>query len=154
MEPGTALRQALQDAVVCVDEVRVTHQGGSLQIGTAKQIFVGLWAKDGRDVFLVESLEDIEMTMDPAHVTGERLGVQDKPWEGAGILDMRLKSPDALEVQLNGAFAGQGRMEGDTMVFTDPGVRRGSNELLISQRNAAGETIRIEGADLTIHYKP
>ena len=60
-----------------------------LKIGSRKQLFVGPWAEDGRDDHLVESMKNVEMTMNPARVTGERLVVQDKPWEGTGILDMR-----------------------------------------------------------------
>ena len=54
-----------------------------------KQVFAGPWADDGRDDCLVESMTDVEMTMNPARVTGERLMVNDRPWEGTGIVDMR-----------------------------------------------------------------
>ena len=60
-----------------------------LDIGSGKQLFVGPWANDGRDAHLVASMQNVEMTMHPARVTGERLVVNDRPWEGTGILDMR-----------------------------------------------------------------
>ena len=60
-----------------------------LRIGSDKQLFIGPWTDDGRDAHLVESMKNIVMTMNPARATGERLVVQDKPWEGTGILDMR-----------------------------------------------------------------
>lgn len=61
----------------------------TVHIGGDKQVFVGPWAPDGRDEYLVESMTDVRMTVNPAHVTGERLIVNDRPWEGEGILDMR-----------------------------------------------------------------
>jgi len=60
-----------------------------LKIGSDKQLFVGPWTDDGRDGHLVESMTNVEMTMNEARVTGERLMVQDRPWEGTGLLDMR-----------------------------------------------------------------
>jgi len=60
-----------------------------LHIGSGKQLFVGPWTADGRDAHLVASMKGIEMTMHEARVTGEKLIVQDRPWEGKGILDMR-----------------------------------------------------------------
>jgi len=60
-----------------------------LHIGTDKQVFFGPWAPDGRDEYLVESMVDVEMTVNPARVTGEKLVINDRPWEGSGILDMR-----------------------------------------------------------------
>lgn len=61
----------------------------AVRIGSNKQLFVGPWAEDGRDDYLVEHMSGVEMTMNPAHVTGECLVVNDRPWEGQGILDMR-----------------------------------------------------------------
>jgi len=89
IEPGTALGGSGKDAVVYLDDVRVEYRGGWLHVGSDKQLFFGPWTEDGRDEHLVESMEDVRMTMNPARVTGERLVVQDKPWEGKGILDMR-----------------------------------------------------------------
>ena len=60
-----------------------------LQIGSNKQLFIGPYDAEGRDTHLVSSMKHIEITMNSAHVTGERLVVQDRPWEGTGILDMR-----------------------------------------------------------------
>ena len=62
---------------------------GPIRIGSDKQLFLGPWAEDGRDDHLVESMHDVEMTENEAHVTGECLMVQETPWEGTGILDMR-----------------------------------------------------------------
>ena len=59
-----------------------------LEIGADKQLFVGPWAKDGRDEYLVSSMKNVTMTMNEAHITGERLIVRDKPWEGSRLLDM------------------------------------------------------------------
>ncbi len=89
IEPGTALDDNRRDAVVYLDDVRVQYQGGPLKIASGKQLFLGPWSEDGRDEFLVESMQNVQMTMNPAHVTGERLVRQDKPWEGNGLLDMR-----------------------------------------------------------------
>ncbi|MCH2130886.1 MAG: hypothetical protein MK179_17215 [Pirellulaceae bacterium] len=89
IEPGTALDPNRRDAVVYLDDIQVTYQGGPLPIGSDKQLFLGPWTDDGRDDYLVESMRNVQMTMNPAHVTGERLVEQDKPWEGTGILDMR-----------------------------------------------------------------
>jgi len=61
----------------------------SIQVGSDRQVFAGPWAEDGRDEYLVEAMAGVEMTVNPAHVTGERLVVNDRPWEGTGILDMR-----------------------------------------------------------------
>ena len=75
-----------------------------LRIGSEKQLFIGPFDESGRDTYLVESMKNIEMTMNPAHVTGERLVVQDKPWEGTGILDMRqfvLKDGDMFRMYYN-----------------------------------------------------
>ena len=58
--------------------------GEALKIGGHKQLFVGPWTDDGRDEYLVESMENVTMTMNEARATGERLVVVDKPWEGAG----------------------------------------------------------------------
>ncbi len=50
-----------------------------LRIGSQKQLFIGPFDESGRDTYLVESMTDVEITMNPAHVTGERLVVQDRP---------------------------------------------------------------------------
>jgi len=52
-----------------------------LNIGSDKQLFVGPWTKDGRDALLVESMQNVTMTMNEARVTGGRLIEIDKPWE-------------------------------------------------------------------------
>lgn len=61
-----------------------------LRIGSDKQLFLGPWTEDGRDAHLVASMKHLEMTMNPARVTGERLMVVDKPWEKGPVtmLDM------------------------------------------------------------------
>lgn len=66
----------------------VTTQAGVISVESGKQLFLGPWAKDGRDVHLVESMKNVTMTMNEAHVTGERLVVLDKPWEGTRLLDV------------------------------------------------------------------
>jgi hypothetical protein len=75
-----------------------------LRIGSSKQLFIGPFDEQGRDTHLIESMKNVEITMNPAHVTGERLVVQDRPWEGAGILDMRqfvLKDGDTFRMYYN-----------------------------------------------------
>lgn len=61
----------------------------SLQIGSGKQLFVGPWADDGRDDYLVESMRNVTMTANEAWVSGDRIIETDKPWEldppGAGM---------------------------------------------------------------------
>ena len=61
----------------------------SINIGSYKQLFIGPWAADGRDELLVDSMRGVEMTANPARVTGEKLMISDRPWEGTGMLDMR-----------------------------------------------------------------
>ena len=65
-------------------------QAEPVDVGSAKQLFLGPWAPDGRDEYLVESMKNVTMTMNEAHVTGERLVVRDKPWEGTRLLDMSM----------------------------------------------------------------
>ena len=60
-----------------------------LQVGSTKQLFLGPWTEDGRDGHLVESMTGVTIRMNEARATGERLMVQDRPWEGTGMLDMR-----------------------------------------------------------------
>jgi hypothetical protein len=74
---------------LCFFPVNVAPAASPLRIGSDKQLFIGPFDDDGRDTYLIETMTNVEMTMNPAHVTGERLVVQDKPWEGTGILDMR-----------------------------------------------------------------
>lgn len=52
-----------------------------IHVGSNKQLFIGPWAEDGRDAYLIESMENVTITLNEAHVTGERLTQQDKPWE-------------------------------------------------------------------------
>ncbi len=59
-----------------------------LQIGSAKQLFVGPWAEDGRDEHLVASMKNVTMTTNEARVTGIRLNELDRPWEGDFLMDM------------------------------------------------------------------
>ncbi len=82
------MRMTVLQFVFAVSFAVVVH-AEALHIGGDKQVFAGPWGDDGRDVHLVESMKNISMTMNPARVTGEELLVQDKPWEGTGILDMR-----------------------------------------------------------------
>ena len=52
-----------------------------LQVGGEKQLFVGPWDEDGRDVHLVESMKNVTMRMNEAHVTGEKI-----PAPGRGFM--------------------------------------------------------------------
>ena len=72
-----------------------------LQVGSTKQLFLGPWTEDGRDGHLVESMTGVTIRMNDARATGERLMVQDRPWEGTGMLDMRqfvLKDEDRFRI--------------------------------------------------------
>ena len=64
----------------------------ALNIGSEKQLFVGPWTDDGRDAHLVESMENVTMTMNEARATGRRLVEIDKPWEEneLNFMDLRL----------------------------------------------------------------
>ena len=53
---------------------------GAINVGSDKQLFIGPWAADGRDEYLVESMRNVTMTMNEAYATGERLMEYDKPW--------------------------------------------------------------------------
>ena len=78
--------------------------GEPLRIGSEKQLFIGPFDESGRDSYLVESMNNVEITMNPCNVTGERLVVQDKPREGTGLLDMRqfvLKDDDTFRMYYN-----------------------------------------------------
>ena len=63
-----------------------------LEIGSNKQLFLGPWGDDGRDTYLVASMKNVEMTMNSAHVTGERILDIDRPWEENKLnyMDVRL----------------------------------------------------------------
>jgi len=61
----------------------------SIDIGSVKQLFVGPWTEDGRDEYLVDTMRNVTMTMNEARVTGERLLVNDRPWEGTARVDNR-----------------------------------------------------------------
>ena len=72
-----------------------------LQVGSTKQLFLGPWTEDGRDGHLLESMTGVTIRMNEARATGERLMVQDRPWEGTGMLDMRqfvLKDEDRFRI--------------------------------------------------------
>ncbi len=82
----------------------VTLASEPLRVGSNKQLFIGPFDEHGRDTHLVESMKNVEITMNPARVTGERLVVQDRPWEGTGLLDMRqfvLKDGDTFRMYYN-----------------------------------------------------
>ena len=59
-----------------------------VQIGSSKQLFLGPWTKDGRDAHLVDSIQNVVLTMNEAQVVGDKLVVRDRPWEGSRLLDM------------------------------------------------------------------
>lgn len=69
-----------------------------IDVGTRKQLFLGPWAADGRDDYLVESMENVTMMMNEAHVTGERLVECDKPWEGFDVYLAVLKDGDRFRM--------------------------------------------------------
>ena len=75
--------------IVCLSTVSKVVPAGLINIGSDKQLFIGPWAKDGRDAHLVASMKNITMTMHEAIPTGERLFELDRPWEGKWIVDMR-----------------------------------------------------------------
>lgn len=68
----------------------VSAQTDVVNVGSDKQLFLGPWAKDGRDTHLVESMTKVSMTTNPARVTGERLVELDQPWEGDRLMDLSM----------------------------------------------------------------
>ena len=53
-----------------------------IHIGGDRQLFFGPWAEDGRDDYLIETMQCITMAMHEAQVTGERLIPHgDRPWD-------------------------------------------------------------------------
>ena len=101
-----------------------------LQVGSTKQLFLGPWTEDGRDGHLAESMTGVTIRMNEARATGERLMVQNRPWEGTGMLDMRqfvLRDGGPIPHLLLGpplsrpAGAGTGRCEPAAPVL-DPGA--------------------------------
>lgn len=68
---------------------------GAIRVGSEKQLFLGPWAEDGRDEFLVESMSNVTMTMHEAHVTGERMIPHgDKPWDQGDVWLSVIKDED------------------------------------------------------------
>jgi hypothetical protein len=66
-----------------------------IHIGSEKQLFLGPWAEDGRDDYLVESMRNVTMTMNEAHVTGERMIPHgDKPWDLGDVWLSVIKDED------------------------------------------------------------
>jgi len=57
--------------------------GEAHTIGSNRQLFLGPWAEDGRDDYLIERMTGVTMTMNEAIPTGEPLLVADRPWETA-----------------------------------------------------------------------
>ncbi len=55
--------------------------GQLIQIGSDKQLFLGPWVEDGRDDYLVESMSQVEIAMNPMRVINQKLMPADKPWE-------------------------------------------------------------------------
>ena len=61
---------------------------------------------------------------------------------------------DTLSVRFNGQTL-RGEFEGQTLLYTNPPVRQGENELIIAVRNhspSRRDPIRIEGIELLIDY--
>lgn len=61
--------------------IAATGRAEPIKVGGERQLFLGPWADDGRDDYLVESMRNVTMTMNEAHVTGERMIVHDRPWD-------------------------------------------------------------------------
>ena len=64
-----------------------------------------------------------------------------------------LQPSRSIDVLVNGQPAGDSRIDGPTIIYTDPPVQQGVNQLTITQQNAEGESLRVEGVDLLIDYK-
>jgi len=69
-------------------------QADPIRVGSEKQLFLGPWAEDGRDDYLVQSMRNVAITMNEAHVTGERMIQYDKPWDGGDVWLCVLKDKD------------------------------------------------------------
>jgi len=54
-----------------------------LHVGTEKQLFIGPWAADGRDEYLLESIRGITMSSGEAQVIDQKMMVVDRPQEGS-----------------------------------------------------------------------
>jgi hypothetical protein len=65
-----------------------------IRVGSEKQLFLGPWAKDGRDDYLVQSMHKVTMTMNETHITGERMISYDKPWDRGDVWLCVLKDED------------------------------------------------------------
>jgi hypothetical protein len=64
-----------------------------------------------------------------------------------------LQPSRSVDVLVNVQPAGDSRIDGPTIIYTDPPVQQGVNQLTITQQNAEGESLRVEGVDLLIDYK-
>lgn len=73
-------------------------QTAPICVGSEKQLFLGPWADDGRDDYLVKSMRDVTMTMNQAHVTGERLIPRDRPWDQGDVWLSVLKDGDVFRM--------------------------------------------------------
>lgn len=69
-------------------------QADPIRVGSEKQLFLGPWAEDGRDDYLVESMHGVTMTMNETHVTGEQMIRHDKPWDRGDVWLSVLKDRD------------------------------------------------------------
>ena len=52
-----------------------------LDVGGDKQLFLGPWADDGRDDWLVESMSGVTIRMNEARVSPDPVLLPDRPWE-------------------------------------------------------------------------
>ena len=69
-----------------------------IHVGGEKQLFLGPWAEDGRDDYLVESMRNVAMTMNEARVTGERMIRHDRPWDRSDCWLSVLKDGDVFRM--------------------------------------------------------
>ena len=60
---------------ISVDTALSAENCDATEIGSDRQLFIGPFDEYRRDRHLIESMKNVEITMNPAHVTGERLVV-------------------------------------------------------------------------------
>jgi len=69
------------------------------------------------------------------------------------MIEIRTGAITLKGVSAHGQPAGEPAIDGGTFVFDQPPVRQGPNELVISQTNAAGDSIRVESAEVLVRYR-
>jgi len=71
---------------------------GALVIGGAKQLFLGPWADDGRDKYLIESMDGVTMTMNETHVAPDPVILPELAWERHDLHQQVLQDGDRIRM--------------------------------------------------------